>query len=239
MQACAKSILQAGNLYMFVMHNPIMFIDPLGLMSWVFYCAGDFHNQAVAEAGRLGNDTRLIPVWTLDDFIAGWDYMIEFGEITNVSMIFHGSPFTITFIDEQNRFTFLTSSNQSITPRGAAAFYIGDLQTATIGGRLNIMTCNGGHINFINSNAQFRELGFYHNFAVSFLVNHNVAKVFGMDGNLSFTRFLNYFPRLSRDQGSFHSWSPPRWRPGNRQPEGKVMFFYNRRGNIAFLPMWW
>ena len=34
LQSC---IMQAGNLYMFVMHNPVMFVDPLGLYAVIAY----------------------------------------------------------------------------------------------------------------------------------------------------------------------------------------------------------
>ena len=34
MQSSPHAIMQAANLYMYVMHNPVMFIDPWGLFAW-------------------------------------------------------------------------------------------------------------------------------------------------------------------------------------------------------------
>jgi len=37
MQDCAWSIVQSGNLFMYTMHNPVMFIDPTGLAVWLIH----------------------------------------------------------------------------------------------------------------------------------------------------------------------------------------------------------
>jgi len=52
LQDCPWSVAQAGNLYMFVMHNPVMFIDPSGLFaelrSFVLY---DSNNDVGRRTG--------------------------------------------------------------------------------------------------------------------------------------------------------------------------------------------
>ena len=239
MQNGPNAIMQASNLYMFTMHNPVRWIDPLGLAAlsaqqqsniasvkrafewglvtreqklfhiayntpgasstvtqsgnWIFYCANYFRNQAVAQANRWGGAT-LVSVNSHSEFYAGWNRMVNAGPANNVALIFHGTQFIVQFGNRRDGFEFLTTSNQKQTATGLEAFYIGNLRTATMR-YLYVMTCNGGHLDFIYSNTHYRAKGFNHNVAVSFLVNNNVTTVHAWDGALVSNRInlSNYF----------------------------------------------
>jgi len=132
----------------------------------------------------------------------------------------------------------LTSSTQDITPNGLSGYYVGDLAKASIKS-LNVMSCNGGHLDYIYSNESYKNKGFNHNIAVEFLVTHDINKVYGMDGSLSYTNFFgNYYPRLSWEQGDYYSWTPSRKYLGKRVPTGKVSYWLNDDSELLYWTLW-
>ena len=255
MQNCVWSIMQSGNLFMYCMHNPVRFVDPLGLNVWVFYCGKDFVNQARKEGTRLqeryGGDLHFVTVRSINDFVRGWGRMAASGFVYGASIVMHGGPFTIniytTSRNAEGRYIrqFLTTSNQNHTPTGAMAgttnaTYLGTLPRAHMNS-LNIWTCSGGNLDFIYGGTMYlesrtrtmntRAYGFYNNVAVFFLLNQNVGRVYGIDGNLAFgtptaelSRGINYNPRLSWSQDSFHNSNSRRRLGLKRQPLGRVQF---------------
>ena len=50
--------IQAGNLYLFVMHNPVMFTDPLGLFAIIRNSSGNYRIEAVTDGDALSRTLR-------------------------------------------------------------------------------------------------------------------------------------------------------------------------------------
>ena len=214
---------------MYCGNNPVNAVDPWGLDSWVFYDGESFGKQAKTEAENLkaqyGTEVHLVDIWSLTGFLSNWNKMIETdGAIDGVSMLFHGSPFTIYLGDADGQLGQLTSSTQDVTPNGSSGYYVGDLTKATMKS-LNVMSCNGGHLDYIYSNAKYQAKGFGHNIAVEFLVAHNIDIVYGMDGSLAYTNLLgHYMPRLAWDQDAYYGWTAERRFLGKKAPNGKIAF---------------
>lgn len=102
-----------------------------------------------------------------------------------------------------------------------------------------MMSCNGGHLDYIYSKADYQPKGFGHNIAVEFLVTHNIDIVYGMDGNLAYTNIFGcYIPRLARKQDEYYSWTPERRFLGKRLPNGKVAFCLNKDGGVGYWTIW-
>ena len=160
------------------------------------------------------------------------------GAIDGVSMLFHGSPFTIYLGDDDGQVGQLTSSTQNVTPNGSFGYYVGDLQKASMKS-LNVMSCNGGHLDYIYSNTNYQTKGFAHNIAVEFLITHNIDIVYGMDGSLAYTNLFGYYiPRLAWNQDAYYSWTPARRFFGKRAPNGEVAFWLNKDGGVGYWPIW-
>ena len=230
------------NWYVYCGNNPVMFVDPSGLDSWVFYDGDSFSEQAKTEAERLkvqyDTEVHLIDIWSLTGFLENWNRMVEAdSSIDEVSMLFHGSPFTIYLGEADGRVGQLTSSTQDVTPHGSPGYYVGDLTTASMKS-LNIMTCNGGHLDYIYSNDTYKKRAFNHNIAVEFLVTQDVDVVYGMDGSLSYSKqFGNYIPRLAWKQDDYYSWTPSRDFLGKRDPVGEIAFWLHN-GEVVYWPIW-
>ena len=77
------------NWYVYCENNPIMYVDPWGLDSWVYYDGRDFSEQAKTEADVLGaaygTEVHLVDIWSLEGFVYNWNRMINNG------MIFHSN----------------------------------------------------------------------------------------------------------------------------------------------------
>ena len=159
--------------------------------------------------------------------------------IDGVSMLFHGSPYTVYLgKDIYGNPQQLTSSTQNVTPNGSNGYYVGSLTKATMKS-FNLMSCNGGHLDLIYSNESMKKKGFNHNIAVEFLVTQNTPIVYGMDGSLAYTKlFGDYYPRFAWNQDDYYSWTPTRKFFGKRQPNGKIMFWINNSGGVGRWPMW-
>ncbi|MBQ7232478.1 MAG: RHS repeat-associated core domain-containing protein [Bacillales bacterium] len=237
-------IRDGSNWYSYCGGNPVMFVDPNGLDSWVFYDAEAFSKQAQTESKILQDtydtEVHLIEINSLEDFLFAWYFMTIFdGSIDGVSMLFHGTPYTLYLgQNEDGTYDQLTSSVYNITPSGMFGYYIGNLPKASIKS-INLMSCNAGHLDLIYSNEAMQDFGFYHNIAVEFLVTQDVSIVYGMDGNLSYTNFFgNYYPRLSWNQDGFKNCAPTRNFFGKRKPLGKIAFYLKQDGSVGYFGMW-
>ena len=109
MQDCIWSITQAGNLYMFVMHNPVMFHDPWGLLAeltnFVLYDPNthpfsiNSHVTQIGTAlhGLFGGSVEWIQTlgWTAESFIQWWNSLT--GDIGAIVFFGHTSWDRIQF----------------------------------------------------------------------------------------------------------------------------------------------
>ena len=217
---------QSGtNWYVYANNNPLTYIDPWGLKSYIFYNPDDFATQVESEAMRMrenfGTEVQAIRIRTEQEFIKAWNSMGMKGEsIDGVALIFHGRPDAI-MIDYHND-EYLTVYDSGITAGGASATYIGDkskFQDKSIK-KLYIQSCNTGLIDYEN------------NVARVFVNNYSVNSVIAWDGGTGYTNYF-YFDnqgkprnyahiRLSYDQSAFNS-----WRQSKRKAEGRIQYTKN------------
>jgi len=97
------TILQAGNLYMFVMHNPVRFLDPSGLNAILLTDTGRHHNRPNTEANPFGHTALAIQNrdtgnWYIMDFraVPGSSNKAEivFSQINNIEWSADGRAIT-------------------------------------------------------------------------------------------------------------------------------------------------
>jgi len=113
------AIRQSSNLYAYCGNNPIMHIDPLGLVHVIFYCAKDFSNQAQWMRRQLGGrelgghlNVYMVRLEDAEEFVARWNRITESannnpnslfnpyhrtGGIQDMHVFAHGHERSITF----------------------------------------------------------------------------------------------------------------------------------------------
>ncbi|MCX6785380.1 MAG: RHS repeat-associated core domain-containing protein [Candidatus Komeilibacteria bacterium] len=194
---------QKLNPYSYANNNPLIYVDPNGLDSYVFYDPDDFSNQANEEADRLqkkyNEPAYLKPITTSNQFFNEWGNMNDTtADIDETSLLFHGDAHNITInYDNQKKIgEYLTINPNSKTTKGSAAKYLGDLAKKAIG-VINLFICNSGDIYSPTNLA-------------SFLSQNQNTTVYGWDGYLSYS---NDTPRPSRTSNVFftfmHGFRPP------------------------------
>ena len=146
--------------------NPLHYIDPLGLDSFVFYDPNMF---SVTEAKtyadsmkkdldeKFGTPTHLIEVTTVDKFTTEWDKMHENGPIDAVVILGHSGPGLFDFDMSDPRTQRLDSpAINNLTPQEIAM--------------LILLGCNTAHSNVPD------------NIASLFFANNDIAKMIASDG---------------------------------------------------------
>lgn len=170
--------------YAYVHNDPVNCVDLWGLDNYILYDPESFEKQAKAEAKRIpvtdDEETHLIPIKTESEFQKAWDNMEN---ITDVTLIFHGSVTTINIDYKENE--YLTTNPNNETPLGNSALYIGNLQPKEIE-TLKIYSCNGGNVSESD------------NVAISFSKNNNIEHLYASDGSLSFWP-ITYAPKKSNE----------------------------------------
>ena len=221
------------NWYVYCGGNPILYVDPSGLLSYIFYTTGqdsDFTSQAQWQKERLenmGEEVIMIEVKTSSDFAWGWNNMgngrdDSTTEINYVMIYSHGDNKALIF--ESGSSTNAMSVN-GLNSAGNSIRNVNDLYYKNVK-ELNLLSCNGGHV------------GVYDMYGL------NLASVFSTrisgttvayDGNVSFGRpiwdifgeDIGKSSRLATNQNSF--WDLNRKTNRTSNPFGKVYYRGGKR----------
>ncbi len=194
---------QKLNPYSYANNNPLIYVDPDGLDSYIFYDPEDFSNQASKEAERLqkkyNEPVFLKPITTSDQFFNEWGNMNDStADIDETTLLFHGNAndITINYNKQKKIGEYLTINSDHQTTKGSTAKYLGDLAKKVVGA-INLFICNSGDIYSPTNLA-------------SFLAQNQNTTVYGWDGYLSYN---NNIPRPSRTSNVFftlmHGFRPP------------------------------
>ena len=212
---------QTINVYLYCLANSLKFYDPTGLDCYVFYDETNFSRQAADEASRISNYWRtkvnLISVDSNKDFQEVWN-KIEDGNVEEISLLFHGQPQALIINEGEN--SFLTISDEVISSKGRSGLPIKDLKSIEMK-RLNIMSCNTGHLNYKD------------NVATKFLSTQNVTEVYSWDGSIVYNKtfgfrdigFGGYIPVLAKNQEYFKSWIKS---DKKRKPFGRIVYTWDK-----------
>ena len=149
------------NWYTYCGNNPIKFVDPWGLDSYIFYGYSQYGaaHEYGSQLSESDPDTpvHLILVGTKDDFIEGWNGMGEVnGEKVSIDLVvinLHGSPYQMS-----------SSNGEPIMDED-----IMNLDKKTID-TLALLSCNTGNLDYIG------------NVASLFAMSQNVNQVIAPDG---------------------------------------------------------
>ena len=188
------------NKYVYCMSNSMNRIDPDGFDSYVFYDPEDFPDAANSERRRLekkyNEDVHMIPIETKEEFQREWNGITD-GNVDEISLLFHGQPHALILNEEKRE--YLTTNNNGITNRNNPAMAISSLDATNQIEKINIWSCNTGHLDHAN------------NVATSFLETQNVGAVVSSDGSLVYNKqygirdygFGLYVPGLAFNQVDF------------------------------------
>lgn len=181
-------IKNGGNWYGYCGGNPLKYIDPLGLISYIIYdpdtWEGDLANHAhnLAEimqrdlTERYGTETKLIPTTSADQFAENWNSMGSSGNIDAVVILGHSSPNLLEFRYDDDKTFFRTNQ-------------VGGLTSHTMD-VLMLLGCNTAHSNVSN------------NIANAFFNHNTIAAMIAADGTTFHRRTSelvgnsNWFTRL-------------------------------------------
>jgi len=199
---------QLLNLYSYCRNNPLLYTDPTGMDSYVFYDPNNFEDQAWREAEELlatyDTNVFMYSVTSEEQFVRDWNSMNGgvSGSIDGVSLLFHGTEGTIDISSGE----YMTASESGMTPLGNQGTPIGSLESKQML-TLNVLTCQGGNI----------DPGPNGNVVQNFVENNKILLgATGWDGKISYDS--NQRPRTSYWQGSFIS-------EKGRAPLGQVLYW--------------
>ena len=182
---------QKLNTYTYALNNPIIFIDPFGLDSYVYYDPDDFSSQAQRESERLdekyGEPVYMLPITTDEQFKEEWSKMDDVNDdIDEVTMLFHGNAtdITINYDERSGKGEYLTINESGKTSKyGNDATYIGSLGKKNIRA-INFFVCQSGNIDQANLASTFAQL--------------QNTTMYAWDGPMAYT---NNYPRVGRLSG--------------------------------------
>ncbi|MFA4873017.1 MAG: RHS repeat-associated core domain-containing protein [Patescibacteria group bacterium] len=206
---------QKWNSYSYVINNPLKYIDPVGLDSYVFYDEKSFSEQAQAQGDSFSSTYKtpvhMMPISTEQGFADAWNGMGSDGTtIEGVSLLFHsgGSDASNIIAIDASHDQYLTTYIDGKTPSGKDAYYLGNLDKKD-SNEINLLICHSG------------DLGASMNIGRFFAIK-NQTTVHAWDGSVSYSRDDSRTPRSS------HLWSQGRsiWNYG-RSGYGEVVYDKN------------
>ncbi|MDD6214127.1 MAG: RHS repeat-associated core domain-containing protein [Firmicutes bacterium] len=218
------------NWYLYAESNPILFVDPSGHESYVFYTTGknsDFSRQANWQKSflqRSGEKVIMKKIDTVKAFTSAWDSigLDDSGNTVSVNKVIiytHSNDRTLILLDG--------SSTQalSIDGKNSAGKAIGNLSELKYKyiNELQLLSCNAGHLDpYYAGNSN-----------VASVMSKRIAGVtYAYDGNVAFGRpawklwgeDIGLSSRLSTTQNSFNKITSYYGKSG-REPRGKLTYF--------------
>ena len=215
---------------MYCGNNPINRIDPLGLVSYVFYTTGkdsDFSTQANWQKSfleRSGEKVIMKKIDTVRAFISAWNSIGLDGDENSVSVnkviiYTHSSDRTLILLDGSSTQALSIDGKNS---DGKAIGNLSELKYKNIN-ELQLLSCNAGHLDpYYAGNSNVASVMSEKISGVTYAYDGNVAfgrpawKVWGEDIGLS--------SRLSTTQNSFNKITSYYGKSG-REPRGKLTYF--------------
>ena len=218
------------NWYVYCGNNPINRIDPLGLVSYVFYTTGkdsDFSTQANWQKSfleRSGEKVIMKKIDTVRAFISAWNSIGLDGDENSVSVnkviiYTHSNDRTLILLDGSSTQALSIDGKNS---DGKAIGNLSELKYKNIN-ELQLLSCNAGHLDpYYAGNSNVASVMSEKISGVTYAYDGNVAfgrpawKVWGEDIGLS--------SRLSTTQNSFNKITSYYGKSG-REPRGKLTYF--------------
>ena len=184
------AIKQSGNLYVYAMANPLLFIDPSGFKTIVF-C---YNNPGSGFADQVedsfyfdssSDDVIIIYVITAQDFIDAWNSLDD-SDIDDIFLYLHGGEGKLYFKGEAMNMT----GDKSLQ----------SLLSKKVGGMVYLFSCHGGAGEEGNNVAwRFAELTGAHVRATASAVSYsqflgrNHARVSGFNMFIPFVYWADYY----------------------------------------------
>ena len=165
------------NWYSYCDSNPIMFYDPSGLVTYIYYGLETWQESLANEDKKMlegqGEEVELIPVKYAQDFVDDWNSR-TMSENDNVIIHTHGSNRGIIVETEElrNNLSTLTQSGV-IDENDVSGVYIPDLKQQTLNS-ITLTACDTGDIDYMHSQKK-------DNAAVQFMERMNVNYVIAPD----------------------------------------------------------
>jgi RHS repeat-associated protein len=205
-----NAIRQSANLYVYCLNNPILFTDPLGLDSYIFYLP-EWKNEALDDQKRLmqqysipKDEIHLIELNKKSDLTDGWNNMgtNSAGDSVPIDTVIintHADPTALAGFGNFDSSDIAALDNQNV-------------------GSLILYGCNAGHLDYNNTNP-----------ASQFAQKVNYATVLASDGtvysnwNIFGLIAMKYTPK---NDSHFKDWRNKADPTSTRGHEGWVAYQY-------------
>ena len=224
-------IRDGTNWYAYANNNPVMYIDPWGLESYILYIP-EFEREAyedrqdLIDMGVAEDEIIMVPLHSRNDFIQGWNNMgyildedgnrttdedgnyLTYDSIDYVIISTHGDP------------TGLGTGERSYPGWNLSSNDIGNLNQKDLTQNLLILACNAGHLDYKDTNP-----------AAMFAQKVNGALVVASDGPVR-PRNSDGFYQSYYDE-EFRQWSDRNGAPLRDSVSGWIVYRQNSAGYVT------